>query len=149
MKKIYLIGEIGINHNGNVKIAKKIISEAKKRGFDAVKFQKRNPDISTPNKKKYEIRNTPWGNITYLDYKKKIEFNEENFDQINKFCKEINIDWFASAWDLDSLKFLNKYKLKYNKVASAMIKNTKLLEAISKQKKKNFNFHRNVNYEGR
>ena len=136
MKKIYLIGEIGINHNGNVKIAKKIISEAKKRGFDAVKFQKRNPDISTPNKKKYEIRNTPWGNITYLDYKKKIEFNEENFDQINKFCKEINIDWFASAWDLDSLKFLNKYKLKYNKVASAMIKNTKLLEAISKQKKK-------------
>ena len=85
MKKIYLIGEIGINHNGNVKIAKRIISEAKKRG--AVKFQKRNPDISTPNKK-YEIRNTPWGNITYLDYKK-IEFNEKNFDQINKFCKKL------------------------------------------------------------
>ncbi len=135
MKKIYIIGEIGINHNGSIKIAKKIISEAKKRGFDAVKFQKRNPDISTPNKKKYEIRNTPWGNLTYLDYKKKIEFEEKEFDEIDKYCKKINIDWFASAWDIDSLKFLKKYKIKFNKVASAMLKNIKLLEAISKQKK--------------
>ncbi len=135
MKKIYLIGEIGINHNGSIKIAKKIINEAKKRGFDAVKFQKRNPDVSTPNKKKYEIRNTPWGNLTYLDYKKKIEFSEKEFDQINRYCKKINIDWFASAWDLDSLKFLKRYKTKYNKIASAMIKNIKLIEAVSKQKK--------------
>ncbi len=135
MKKIYLIGEIGINHNGSVKIAKKIISEAKKRGFSAVKFQKRNPDVSTPNKKKYEIRNTPWGNLTYLDYKKKIEFGEKEFDEIDKYCKKINIDWFASAWDIDSLKFLKKYKIKFNKVASAMIKNIDLLEGISKQKK--------------
>ena len=135
MKKIYLIGEIGINHNGSVKIAKKIISEAKKRGFNAVKFQKRNPDVSTPNKKKYEIRNTPWGNLTYLDYKKKIEFGEKEFDEIDKYCKKINIDWFASAWDIDSLKFLKKYKIKFNKVASAMVKNIDLLEGISKQKK--------------
>ncbi len=135
MKKIYLIGEIGINHNGSIKIAKKIINEAKKRGFDAVKFQKRNPDVSTPNKKKYEIRNTPWGNLTYLDYKKRIEFSEKEFDQISRYCKKINIDWFASAWDLDSLKFLKRYKTKYNKIASAMIKNIKLIEAVSKQKK--------------
>ena len=135
MKKIYLIGEIGINHNGSVKIAKKIISEAKRRGFNAVKFQKRNPDISTPEKKKYEIRNTPWGNLTYLDYKKKIEFEKKEFDEIDKYCKKINIDWFASAWDIESLKFLKKYKIKFNKVASAMIKNVELLKAISKQKK--------------
>ena len=135
MKKIYIIGEIGINHNGSIKIAKKIISEAKKRGFDAVKFQKRNPDVSTPNEKKYEIRNTPWGNLTYLDYKKKIEFGEKEFNEIEKYCKKINIDWFASAWDLDSLKFLKKYKIKFNKVASAMLKNIKLLEAIAKQRK--------------
>ena len=89
MKKIYLIGEIGINHNGSVKIAKKIISEAKRRGFNAVKFQKRNPDISTPEKKKYEIRNTPWGNLTYLDYKKKIEFGRKEFDEIDKYCKKM------------------------------------------------------------
>tara|TARA_B100000242_G_C43031922_1_gene480842 strand:- start:48 stop:881 length:834 start_codon:yes stop_codon:yes gene_type:complete len=135
MKKIYLIGEIGINHNGSLKIAKKIISEAKKRGFNAVKFQKRNPDISTPEKKKYEIRNTPWGNLTYLDYKKKIEFGKKEFDEIDKYCKKMNIDWFASAWDIDSLKFLKKYKIKFNKVASAMIKNVELLKAISRQKK--------------
>lgn len=135
MKKIYLIGEIGINHNGSVKIAKKIISEAKKRGFNAVKFQKRNPDVSTPNKKKYEIRNTPWGNLTYLDYKKKIEFGKKEYDLINKFCKKNNILWTASCWDAPSVKFIEKYKVKFHKVPSACITDMSLLKEFKKSKK--------------
>ncbi len=133
--KYYLIGEIGINHNGDIKIAKQIILQAKKFGFDAVKFQKRNPDISTPENKKFEIRNTPWGNISYLDYKKKIEFDRKKYDEIDKYCKKIKIDWFASAWDIDSVNFLRKYKMPYHKVASAMLTNIDLLNSISKEKK--------------
>lgn len=138
MKKIFLIGEVGINHNGSVALAKKIIFEAKKRGFNAVKFQKRNPDISVPDNKKEEIKSTPWGTITYLNYKKKIEFQKKEFDEINRYCKKIQIDWFASPWDLDSVKFLKQYKLKYNKVPSAMLTNHKLLNAIAKEKKITF-----------
>ena len=133
--KSYLIGEVGINHNGEIKIAKQIILQAKKFGFDAVKFQKRNPDISTPDNKKFEIRNTPWGNISYLDYKKKIEFDQKKYDEIDKYCKKIKIDWFASAWDIDSVNFLRKYKMPYHKVASAMLTNIDLLNSISKEKK--------------
>ena len=137
-KKPFLIAEIGINHNGSVKIAKKLIDLAKLYNFDAVKFQKREPDISVPENQKNIIRSTPWGNMTYLDYKKKIEFGNREFHQIDKYCKEKNIIWFASAWDLQSQKFLKKYKLKYNKVASAMITNLKLLEVIAKEKKITF-----------
>lgn len=138
MKKTILIGEIGINHNGDVKLAKKIILEAKRCGFDYVKFQKRNPEISTPLKKRNDIRNTPWGNISYLQYKKKIEFGQKEYDEINNFCKKIKINWFASAWDLESLNFLKRYKLKFNKIPSAMLTNIKLVEAIAKQKKLTF-----------
>lgn len=138
MTKTYLIGEIGINHNGDINLAKKIIVQAKKAGFDSVKFQKRNPEISTPSKKKNENRSTPWGVMSYLDYKKKIEFSREEYNEINRFCKKIKIDWFASAWDIDSLNFLKKYNLKYNKVPSAMLTNLELIEAIANQKKKTF-----------
>jgi len=138
MKKTFLIGEIGINHNGDIKLAKKIIEHAKKAGFDCVKFQKRNPEISTPSKKKNEKRFTPWGEMSYLDYKKKIEFSKVEYNEINRFCKKIKIDWFASAWDIDSLNFLKKYKLKYNKVPSAMLTNLELIEAIANQKKMTF-----------
>jgi len=88
MKKIFLIGEIGINHNGSLKITKQIIDLAKESGFDAVKFQKRDPNICIPDYKKDEIKNTPWGNLTYLKYKKKIEFNKKEYDQIDKYCKK-------------------------------------------------------------
>ena len=135
MKKIFLIGEIGINHNGSLKITKQIIDLAKESGFDYVKFQKRNPDISTPINKKNVLRDTPWGRISYLDYKKKIEFNEKQYKELNKYCKKINIKWFASAWDLESLKFLRQFNLRYNKVASPMLTNLKLLKAIAKEKK--------------
>ena len=134
-KKPYLIAEIGINHNGSIKLAKKLIDLAKKHKFDAVKFQKRNPDISTPNIQKDQIRNTPWGTMSYLNYKKKIEFGFKEFKEIDKYCKKIKIEWFCSPWDIDSVKFLRKFKLKKNKIASAMITNLNLLEEVAKEKK--------------
>lgn len=138
MQKKFLIAEIGINHNGSVALAKKLIKKSKDAGFDAVKFQKRTPEICVPNNKKYLMRETPWGMMTYLDYKKRIEFGKKEYDEINKFCKKIKIEWFASAWDIESQIFLNKYKLKYNKISSAMLTNLKLLKYISKQKKMTF-----------
>ena len=138
MKKIYLIAEIGINHNGSIKLAKNLIDQAKKTGFDAVKFQKRTPEITTPKDKKDMIRETPWGKISYLDYKKKIEFGKKEFDLIQKYCKKINIDWFASAWDIESFNFLKKYRCKFNKVASPVLTNKRLLKVIAKQKKHTF-----------
>ena len=136
--KTLLIGEIGINHNGSLSLAKKIILSAKNAGFDLVKFQKRNPETSTPEHKKNIIRDTPWGRITYLDYKKKIEFSKKQYNEINKYCKKINIKWFASAWDLESLKFLKRFNLKYNKVASPMLTNLELIKEIAKEKKYTF-----------
>ena len=137
-KNPFLIAEIGINHNGSIKSAKRLIDLAKETGFDAVKFQKRNPDISTPENQKLKIRNTPWGDISYLDYKKKIEFGLKEFKEIDAYCKRVKILWFASAWDLDSQKFLKKFKLKYNKVASAMLTNYDLVKEIAKEKKLTF-----------
>ena len=137
-KEITFIAEIGINHNGDVSLAKKLMRLAKNCGCDYVKFQKRTPEISTPSAKKGLIRETPWGNMTYLEYKKKIEFGTIQYDQINKFSKKIGIGWFASAWDIESLNFLKRYKLKYNKIASAMITNLEFLKEVAKQKKTTF-----------
>ena len=98
--KPFLIAEIGINHNGSIKIAKKLIDLAAKYNFDAVKFQKRNPDISVPNSAKDKMRPTPWGDMTYLNYKKKIEFGIKEFREIDKYCKKKKIHWFASPLDV-------------------------------------------------
>ena len=136
--KVFLIGEIGINHNGSLKIAKELILFAKKTGFDAVKFQKRTPEITTPKDKIDTLRETPWGTMTYLEYKKKIEFGKKEYDVINKFCKKLNIIWFASPWDIPSNNFLNQYKLRYNKIASPMLTNLALLNAVAKQKRFTF-----------
>lgn len=138
LKKPFLIGEIGINHNGSISLAKKLINLAATSGFNAIKFQKRDPDISTPEDQKSKLRQTPWGEMTYLDYKKKIEFGSKEFDEIDKYCKKKNIIWFASAWDISSQKFLKKYNCKYNKVASAMLTNISLLEKIAEEKKLTF-----------
>ena len=119
-KKPFLIAEIGINHNGSIDLAKKLIDLAKFYKFDAVKFQKRQPEISTPEDQKNVIRSTPWGDITYLEYKKKIEFSYREYKIIDKYCKKKNINWFCSAWDLESQGFLKKFSLKYNKIASAI-----------------------------
>ena len=137
-RKPFLIAEAGINHNGQLKNALKLIDLAKETGFDAVKFQKRNPDISTPDLEKDKMRETPWGYINYLNYKKKFEFGKKEFDKIDKYCKEKKIIWFASAWDIPSQLFLQKYNCKFNKVASAMLTNTKLLHVIAKERKKTF-----------
>lgn len=138
MQKPYLIAEIGINHNGSVNLAKKIIKIAKENNFNAVKFQKRDLEICIPQSERSKLRQTIWGEITYMDYKKKIEFHKKEFDQLVKFCKKIKIDIFCSAFDVKSLKFLKKYKFKYSKVPSAMITNKKFLIEVAKEKKKTF-----------
>ena len=136
LKKPLLIAEIGINHNGSVKLAKRLIDLAKENSFDYVKFQKRTPEISTPEYQKEIMRETPWGRISYLNYKKKIELSLEQYDQIDHYCKKKKIKWFVSCWDINSLNKMKKYKFDYHKVASAMITNYPLLNAIAKTKVK-------------
>ena len=138
MQDILIIAEIGINHNGDIKLAKKLMKLAKDCGCHFVKFQKRTPNITTPDSKKENLRETPWGLITYLEYKKKIEFGLKEFQEIDRYSKKIGIGWFASAWDNLSLSFLKRFKNKYNKVASAMITNLNFLNEVAKQKKTTF-----------
>jgi len=133
-KSIFIIAEIGINHNGDIELAKKLIDIAAQAGCDAVKFQKRTPEICVPEKMKTIMRDTPWGLITYLDYKKKIEFNENEYDLIESYCKQKNIAWSASAWDIESLRFLDKYNLPFNKVASALATHIEFLKEVAKRK---------------
>ena len=135
--KIFIIAEIGINHNGDLKICKKLIQIAKDSGCDAVKFQKRTLENVYTQEQLLSYRESPWGKTTYAQ-KKGLEFNLSQYKQIDKFCKKIGIHWFASAWDIDSQKFLNKFNCKYNKIASAMIIDKKFLEAVAKQKKHTF-----------
>jgi N-acetylneuraminate synthase len=131
MKKPYLIAEIGINHNGDLKIAKKLIKNAKDCGFDSVKFQKRTINIVYDEKTLDTPRESPWGKTT-REQKLGLEFEKKEYDEIDKYCKELNIDWFASAWDVESLKFLEDYNLKYHKIASAMIVDNNLLNEVAK-----------------
>ena len=131
---VTIIAEIGINHNGDIKLAKQLIETAKRSGCDAVKFQKRTVEKVYSKEVLDSPRESPWGNTT-RDQKLALEFSENDYNEIDAFCKEQNIDWFASAWDIDSQKFLHKYNLKYNKIASAMLTNIELLEFVSKEKK--------------
>ena len=129
----YIIAEIGINHNGDIEIAKKLITLAAGAGCDAVKFQKRNPEICVPLDQRDFIRETPWGKITYFDYKKKIEFGLEEFNEIDRFCKEVNIPWFASPWDQDSVDFIVNLNNKCIKIPSSKLTDDDLLVYIRKQ----------------
>ena len=122
---IKTIAEIGINHNGDVNVAKKLIDAAHIAGFDYVKFQKRNPDVCVPEHQKDIIRDTPWGKMTYLDYKHKIEFGKLEYDEIDKYCKEKGIGWFASVWDSDSVNFMTQYT-DIAKIPSALITDKEL-----------------------
>ncbi len=137
MSKIFVIAEIGINHNGDLKIAKKLIDGAKKAGADSVKFQKRNVNLVYSKNDLDKPRESPFGKTT-RDQKNGIEFNEKDYNEIDKYCKSIGIDWFASAWDLDSSNFLKKYNFKYNKIASAMIVDNDLMTDVAQQKKYTF-----------
>ena len=134
---VYLIAEIGINHNGDLKIAKELIKKSKGAGFDAVKFQKRDLDLVYSKEYLDGLRDSPWGK-TQRDQKKGLEFEKKEYDEINEYCRELNIDWSASAWDINSQKFLQDYNLPFNKIASPMLTFTKLLEMIAKEKKKTF-----------
>ena len=129
MKPTYIIAEIGINHNGNLDVAKKLIDIAAVAGCDAVKFQKRNPDVCVPEHQKNVMRDTPWGTMTYLEYKYKVEFGKTEYDEIDSYCKEKGIAWSASPWDLDSLNFLNQYDIPFIKIPSAMLTNHELLKS--------------------
>ena len=133
----FTIAEIGINHNGNIDIAKNLIDEAVKVGFDSVKFQKRTIDIVYSKEILDSPRESPWGN-TQRQQKEGLEFGSNEYDEIDKYCKKKNIIWFASAWDTESLKFLDKYNLNYNKIASAMITDLNFLKEVAKRKKHTF-----------
>ena len=134
-KSIYIIAEIGINHNGDLNIAKELIDIAKVAGCDVVKFQKRNPDVCVPEHQKTVLRQTPWGEMTYLDYKYKVEFNRQEYDEIDLYCKDKNIKWTASPWDLDSLDFLTQYNIPFIKIPSALLTDLELIKASAESGK--------------
>ena len=125
----YIIGEIGINHNGDIDVAKKLMEVAKNAGADAVKFQKRTPELCVPEHQRSQMRDTPWGYITYLDYRYKVEFDEEDYAEIDRFAKEIGIDWFASSWDIPSLEFIERFNPPAHKLPSALLTDLALLRA--------------------
>lgn len=135
--KILIIAEIGINHNGDIEIAKKLIDMAKNAGCDYVKFQKRTIDIVYSEDILNSYRESPWGN-TQRAQKEALEFTKEQYDEIDLYCKEQKIGWFASAWDLPSQFFLRDYNFKYNKIASPMITHIDLLKMVAEEKKLTF-----------
>lgn len=127
----YVIAEIGINHNGDFKVAKELIVAAASCGVNAVKFQKRNPDICVPEAQKGLPRETPWGTMTYLEYKKKIEFNFDQYVELKEIARKHELDFSASAWDLESLEFLDRVGVDFHKVASAMVTNQPFIRAVA------------------
>ena len=134
---IFFIAELGINHNGDMKICKQLIDLAVTAGCDAVKFQKR--DIDSVYSKEFldSPRQSPWGN-TQRDQKIGLEFNKEEYQEIDNYCKKKNIEWFASSWDLKSQQFLREFNCKFNKIASAMLVNLELLKMVAEEKKHTF-----------
>jgi len=127
---VYVIGEIGINHNGDLRTALALIDAAKAAGMDAVKFQKRTPEVCTPRDQWDVERETPWGRMTYLDYRHRVEFGAEDYRQIDEYCQELGIDWFASPWDVESVDFLGAFNQSAFKVASACLTDDTLLRAM-------------------
>jgi len=123
----YIVAEIGINHNGDLEIAKELIRASKHAGVDAIKFQKRTPELCVPLEQRSQMRETPWGYITYLDYRYKVEFDEQEYDEIDRYAQEIGMDWFASVWDEPSVDFLEKYNPIAYKVPSASLTDNGLL----------------------
>lgn len=125
----YIIGEIGINHNGDVEIAKQLMLAAKQGGMDAVKFQKRTPEICVPLHQRDQMRDTPWGYIPYIEYRYKTEFGKEEYTEIDRYAKEIGITWFASEWDIPSVEFIESFNPVAHKIPSALITDKDLLRA--------------------
>ena len=123
----FIVGEIGINHNGDLDIAKRLIDVGSFAGCDAVKFQKRNPDLAVPDHQKQKLKKTPWGEMPYIEYKKRIEFGEEEYRVIDQYAKQKEIMWFVSPWDEDSVGFLEKFNVPCYKIASALLTDHRLL----------------------
>jgi len=134
---VFITAEIGINHNGDINIAKKLIDIAKNANCDAVKFQKRTVEKVYSKQVLDSPRESPWGTTT-REQKLGLEFNKKEYDIIDAYCKEKGIEWFASSWDIDSQLFLRNYHLKHNKIASAMLTNTELLNVVAEEKKHTF-----------
>lgn len=126
-KPTYIVAEIGINHNGDLQIAKDLIHAAKDAGVDAVKFQKRTPEICVPKDQQTKMRDTPWGYIPYLEYRYKVEFGKEEYTAIDELCKELNIDWFVSVWDTASVDFMEQFSPVCYKLPSASLTDHELL----------------------
>ena len=127
---VYIIGEIGINHNGSLEIAKKLIDGAVFAGCDAVKFQKRTPELCVPKDQWNIERDTPWGRMTYIDYRHKVEFTAEEYHEIDKYCTDKGIHWFASPWDEGAVDFLQEFNPVVYKMASASLTDNGLLEKV-------------------
>ncbi|MFH1515590.1 MAG: N-acetylneuraminate synthase family protein [bacterium] len=131
MNRPFLIAELGINFNGDLDIARRLIDAAVEHNWNAVKFQKRTVEKVIPREMWHIKKETSWGIIDYIDYKKRLEFGKEEYDLIDDYCRQKKIDWFASAWDMESQEFLDRYDLKYNKIASPMITYHPLLEHVA------------------
>lgn len=135
--EVFIIAEIGINHNGDLEIAKDLINGAKDAGANAVKFQKRTIELVYSNEFLNSLRESPWGK-TQRELKEGLEFGQKEYEEIDRYCKKAGIEWFASAWDVESQKFLRQFDLKYNKIASAMILHNELLREVASEKKYTF-----------
>jgi N-acetylneuraminate synthase len=129
---VYIIAEIGINHNGDLQVAKQMIDAAVHAGVDAVKFQKRTPEVATPPDQQKQMRETPWGYITYLEYRHKIEFQENQYQEIERHCKEKGIPWLVSVWDEPSVDFMEKFDTPAYKIPSAALTDHHLLNFVRK-----------------
>ncbi|MGD0709383.1 MAG: N-acetylneuraminate synthase family protein [Anaerolineaceae bacterium] len=127
---VFIVAEAGINHNGSVENAIKLIDAAKHAGVDAIKFQKRTPELCVPPDQRNQMRETPWGYITYLDYRYKVEFGKAEYDEIDRYCKQVGITWFASVWDEPSVDFMETYNPVCYKVPSASLTDHGLLRKL-------------------
>ncbi len=130
----YFIAEIGINHNGDLEIAKQLIQMSAEAGCDAVKFQKRTPELCVPLDQRNVMRETPWGQMSYMDYRYKVEFDEKQYQELADFATKLNVQLFASPWDVESVDFMVKMKHPVIKIPSASITDIELLEKIASTK---------------
>lgn len=137
-QQLYFVGEIGINHNGDLGIAKKLIDAVNACNWNCAKFQKRNPEKAVPEDQKSVPRDTPWGRMTYLEYKYRVEFEKSEYDMIDQYCRAKPIEWSASVWDMDSLEFILKYDVPFLKIPSAMLTHSELVAAAASSGKQLF-----------
>lgn len=132
---VFIIAEIGINHNGDLNIAKRLIDAAVLSGCDAVKFQKREPELCVPLKQRKVMRETPWGLMSYMDYRNKVEFGQKEYEEIDRYCREKNIIWFASCWDEPSVEFIEQFEPYCYKIPSALLTTDELVKHTNTKKR--------------